>query len=131
MLKTFYHGSDQAVYVFTLHTEPDNSEVGTLILIGANGGSCVWLSVREALLQQCSVFTYSKGIIDFNYKDFIYPYFINFKISEQLKNCETCKLRDFSSLKEISLAIQDPDYKVRHNDRLGGTRQIKEAGGAR
>ena len=49
-------------------------DVGTLILVGANGGSCVRESVVTSLANGCSVLAYTKGIADFSYNPYIYPY---------------------------------------------------------
>ncbi|WP_413578703.1 isochorismatase family protein [Bdellovibrio sp. HCB290] len=50
------------------------NNIGTLLVMGANGGSCVEASILQGLNRGCRVVAYNKGIADFNYRDFVYPY---------------------------------------------------------
>lgn len=52
----------------------EKEKVSELLITGANGGACVHRSIRDALYEEYKVVAYSKGIADFNYRDFIYPY---------------------------------------------------------
>jgi nicotinamidase-related amidase len=49
-------------------------DVGKLFITGANGGACVFSSISGALQNQYDVIALSKGIADFNYREFVYPY---------------------------------------------------------
>jgi nicotinamidase-related amidase len=49
-------------------------KIGTLVVAGANGGACVRETLEGALDEHCNVIAYTRGIADFNYEDFIYPY---------------------------------------------------------
>ncbi|MCC7441510.1 MAG: isochorismatase family protein [Bdellovibrionales bacterium] len=48
--------------------------VRNLVITGANGGACVEASISGALSAGYDVTAFSRGIADFNYEDFIYPY---------------------------------------------------------
>ncbi len=76
-----------------------SKQVGTLVITGANGGACVLQSITGALARNCSVVTYNKGIADFNFKDFIYPYvgqYGNIK-----PDCTGCSFKEVSSIDGI------------------------------
>lgn len=45
-----------------------------LVIIGANGGSCVLGSIRGALEVGYVVWAYNDGLADFNFQEFIYPF---------------------------------------------------------
>jgi len=78
-------------------------KVGTLVITGANGGACVLQSITGALDGNCSVIAFNKGIADFNYKDFIYPYvnqYANIK-----PNCKSCVFKEAPSLDDVILAV--------------------------
>lgn len=65
--------------------------VGTLIIVGASGGACVKKSIIGAQHEGFDVVALSKGIADFNYKDFIYPYRDKYTFS-----ANTCREKDCS-----------------------------------
>ncbi|MCC7441232.1 MAG: cysteine hydrolase [Bdellovibrionales bacterium] len=48
--------------------------VRNLVITGANGGACVEQSIRGALAASYNVTAVSRGIADFNYDEYIYPY---------------------------------------------------------
>lgn len=75
-------------------------QVGTLIITGANGGACVLQSIRGALGNNCTVIAFSKGIADFNYKDFIYPYVGQY--SNIKPNCKDCMFKEVSSIDGVT-----------------------------
>lgn len=68
--------------------------VGTLIITGANGGACVKKSIMGALENNCSIVALDKGIADFNFKDFIYPY----SYTGVKPTCSDCTFREVSRL---------------------------------
>ena len=75
-------------------------KVGTLIMMGANGGDCVLHSITGGLGGGCAVITYSKGIVDFNSKNFIYPY--ESRYANVANNCKDCPLKEVSSIDEVA-----------------------------
>jgi nicotinamidase-related amidase len=76
--------------------------IGNLIITGANGGACVNESIYGALDNNYNVLAYSKGIADFNYTDFIYPYddIYDFK-----PKCQKCSFKEVDEFETISLAL--------------------------
>lgn len=87
-------------------------QVGTLIITGANGGACVLMSIKGALDSDCTVVAYTKGIADFNYKDFIYPYVG--KYSDLKPNCPNCSFKEISSLEGLGqYMVNRPSNVVR------------------
>ncbi len=48
--------------------------IDTLIIMGANGGACVRSSITGAIENKFNVIAFSKGIADFNFDDFMWPY---------------------------------------------------------
>lgn len=77
-------------------------KIGTLIITGANGGSCVKKSILGSLDGNCSVIAYSKGIADFNYEEFIYPYSGKYSFKP---NCADCKFMEVSTIDGIIPAL--------------------------
>jgi nicotinamidase-related amidase len=78
-VQVFKKTTDGAFEFFNQHRKElvdflQKNKVGTIGLIGANGGACVFLTALDAVNENCNVVTYSKGIIDFNFESFIYPY---------------------------------------------------------
>lgn len=69
--------------------------IDSLILMGANGGACVEATMKGAISSGYKVWAYTSGIADFNYENFIYPYFY-----EQ-------NLRDFKTWKDLGLKEYD------------------------
>jgi len=49
-------------------------KVENIVIAGANGGSCVNCSISGSLKMGYKVWTDGYAIIDFNFKNFIYPY---------------------------------------------------------
>lgn len=58
--------------------------IDSLVFVGANGGACVHQSICGALKKEFKVVSYAKGIIDFNYENFVYPYYYESKIEDDL-----------------------------------------------
>lgn len=79
-----------------------SKKIGNLIITGANGGACVQESITSSLDNNYNVISYSKGIADFNFKDFIYPYVHPYKVTP---SCEDCKLRVVKDLEVIALEL--------------------------
>jgi nicotinamidase-related amidase len=53
----------------------DENDIQDLVIMGANGGACVYDSIWGAIsLGSLQVTAFSKGIADFNYESYIYPY---------------------------------------------------------
>ena len=102
----------------------EKMDVGTLIIAGANGGACVSESIEGALDENYSVIAFSKGIADFNYKEFIYPYDDQYSFKP---TCNNCSFREFDKLSEYTLEIADGNIisgKTEVNDSSRG--RIKE-----
>jgi len=53
----------------------DELNISKLIIAGANGGSCVKSTVQGALKNNIEVVVFQEAVIDFNFKEFIYPYY--------------------------------------------------------
>jgi nicotinamidase-related amidase len=85
--------------------------IKNLIITGANGGACVANSIRGALENEYSVVPFTKGIADFNYDEFIYPYENRFNDME--KKCKTCTLSEVSSLESVKEVIQNGKMSAR------------------
>jgi nicotinamidase-related amidase len=75
------------------------NKVANLVITGANGGACVLRSITGSLDGNCNVLAYSKGIADFNYREFIYPYSGQYKGIKP--NCKDCKFRETASIDDI------------------------------
>jgi len=88
--------SSKNIYRKELVAYLQENQVGTLIITGANGGACVYLSMRGALDNNCTVIAYNRGIADFNFKDFIYP-FAGYYDNTEL-NCKNCSFKEVSSM---------------------------------
>ncbi len=79
-----------------------HEKVKNLIISGANGGSCVDSSIRGSLENNYNVLAFDRGIADFNYKEFIYPYVDQFSFSPK---CESCSFREFADFESIALEL--------------------------
>ncbi len=55
----------------------DKYLIDNLVVMGANGGACVQSTIIGALKESYTVKAYPKGIADFNYHEYIYPYYLN------------------------------------------------------
>lgn len=81
----------------------NKNRIQTLIILGANGGACVLKSIEGALENGYNVVAYPKGIADFNYQEFIYPYeghYDKIKASTKLPN-KVCTFRQVNDLNVI------------------------------
>ncbi len=83
-----------------------NNKIRKIIMTGANGGACVAKSIRDALRNGCEVVSYSRGIADFNYEPFIYPYsglYDNFIIQVNAGTCGSdCAIQEVHSLDSLT-----------------------------
>lgn len=69
--------------------------VGTLAMVGANGGSCVRQSIDKALDGNCNVVAFNKAIADFGYESFVYPFEKNYR--DVKAKCQNCKFQEAAS----------------------------------
>ena len=74
--------------------------VGTLVITGANGGACVSASIQGALKNNCTVIAFNKGIADFNFPDFIYPYAGHY--THIKPDCKNCEFREVANLENAA-----------------------------
>jgi nicotinamidase-related amidase len=88
-----------------------SKEVGNLIITGANGGACVEQSIEGSLSNNYNVIALNKGIADFNYKQFIYPYShqYNFK-----PTCESCKFLEVDDLGAVAVELAAKNVRVKN-----------------
>jgi hypothetical protein len=56
------------------------------------------------LNENCNVVAFSKGIADFNYVDFIYPYKGQYK--DLGHKCQNCSFQEKDLIKDIEIALQ-------------------------
>jgi nicotinamidase-related amidase len=96
-----------------------NQKIGNLIITGANGGACVQKSISGSLENNYNVLAFSKGIADFNYPQFIYPYDDLYKFEP---SCENCKFREVDDAEAIELELalrtpKAPEASVNESDR--------------
>lgn len=105
------------------------NQIGKLIITGANGGACVEASISGALRNNYDVIAYSKGIADFNYQGFIYPYeygegAYNYRTSK----CTNCSFKEFNSISEFDQLIREigrKNFSAKNNaGRNNSLRQI-------
>ena len=76
--------------------------IDTLIITGANGGACVKKSILGSLNGNCNIIAYNKGIADFNFEEFIYPYENRLEnIQDQCENCKVQQNDGQSQFREI------------------------------
>ncbi|QLY26898.1 isochorismatase family protein [Bdellovibrio sp. KM01] len=75
------------------------NNIGTLLITGANGGACVYQSIKGALNGNCNVVAYNKGIADFNFEDFIYPYAGYYK--DMRYHCSNCSFKETASIDRL------------------------------
>lgn len=86
----------------------ESEKVKTLIITGANGGACVKSSISGALRENYNVLAFSKGIADFNYRDFIYPYDDKYHFTPK---CKDCTFREVDDLHEIGILMESDTSK--------------------
>lgn len=79
-----------------------SKKIGNLIIAGANGGGCVSESINGLLQSNYNVLAYSKGIADFNARNFIYPYDNLLKFNPA---CKSCSFREIDEYETIALAL--------------------------
>lgn len=96
-------------------------EIGNLIITGANGGACVEQSILGSLENNYNVIAYSKGIADFNYKEFIFPYDNHYE--GLAYDCLDCKFKEIDDYETLTLAVttgvvvEENSAKVNNSDR--------------
>lgn len=76
----------------------EKHRIGNLIITGANGGACVHESIQGALAHNLTVVAHAKGIADFNFKDFIYPFSKHYKFTPVCKECVFREAEDHESV---------------------------------
>jgi len=103
----------------------EDNHIGSLIILGANGGACVKQSIKGSLEENYNVIAYNKGIADFNYRDFIYPYKDIYKFKP---NCKNCNFKEVDSLATVSLVLAtSAENKVKNKVNIDSdTKEKKE-----
>lgn len=82
------------------------NDVTNLIIMGANGGACVRASIQDVIgLGDYVVYAYSKGIADFNSKEFIYPYRDTVLLNSEYE----AQYKTLNSLNEVVDIMQFPE----------------------
>lgn len=87
-----------------------SKRISALVMTGANGGGCVLSSIEGALDSNCTVFAYTKGIADFNYRDFIYPYVGYYKYVRA--NCKDCVFQEISNRSDVASVMVQNSIRV-------------------
>lgn len=80
-------------------------KIDTLVFTGANGGACVKYSITGAMDACYHVVALSPGIVDFNYKEFIYP-FDDYHTSADFKPRPHCKSATFRQVGKVKDAAR-------------------------
>jgi nicotinamidase-related amidase len=99
-----------------------NKNIGKLIITGANGGACVFQSIEDSLDIGCKVVSYSPGIADFNYKDFIYPFTGEYNSFKSKCANQLCNFEETSSLVTLTshMISFDKESKKQPSAQTGG-----------
>ena len=90
------------------------NSIDKLIITGANGGACVLSSIEGAIKKDINVVAYTKGIADFNYSKFIFPYKYNdngVTLSYASEEGKKCKFKQTDDLAVISLEVTKGDLE--------------------
>lgn len=98
-----------------------SKEIGNLIITGANGGACVKESIDGSLKNNYNVIAYSKGIADFNYSKFIYPYDDLYKFKPK---CKDCKFREVDEAETVELELTLVNQKPPKSNKNDSDRNI-------
>lgn len=81
-------------------------KVKTLMVLGANGGACVRQSIAGALQANCSVISTERGVADFNYRKFIFPYQFkpeyNSFMNTRYGSCVNCQFRQVRQANDLT-----------------------------
>lgn len=94
-------------------------EVKNLIITGANGGACVWSSIYDAVETDVyNVYPYSKGIADFNYNNFIYPYDDRYT---DFRSSDTCIFNELDYMKDV-IAIMNNGKNSKEKSQMDSER---------
>ncbi|NUN05105.1 MAG: isochorismatase family protein [Bdellovibrio sp.] len=97
------------------------NQIGTLIIAGANGGSCVKASIEGALKNNCNVVTHSAGVADFNFREFIYPYAGRLTEMKKLeKECESCTYKEVASAERLADSMINNNHRNSVGNSGGG-----------
>lgn len=100
---------DKNKYKDELVNHLKKKKIGTIIIAGVNGAACVWESISGALQNNCSVVAFSKGIADFNSKEFSYPYAGYFK---RIKfQCADCSFKELSEVDNVASRMVNSSVK--------------------
>ncbi len=84
-----------------------DNQIGSLVIIGANGGACVHETIVGALNGNCSVHAVAAGIADFNYASFITPYMPeHYRDIVASKRCPNCDFSTEVEIQEVDLSFQ-------------------------
>ena len=99
----FFETSNSNIKAFSdfLHDQ----QIGNLIITGANGGACVESSIYGSLSNNYNVLAYSKGIADFNYEKFIFPYDDIYDFNPTCPSCKFREIDDYLAL-ELELSVK-------------------------
>lgn len=96
-------------------------QIGTLIITGANGGACVKSSIRGSLKGNCNVVAYSRGIADFNYHDFIWPYAGYYKNIKP--DCQNCTFKETNKIDSVANSMINSNNSGRASQGPIGNRE--------
>ncbi len=91
-----------------------NQEIGNLIITGANGGACVSMSIYGSLRNNYNVIAYSRGIADFNFENFIYPYDDQYADYEK-PDCPSCTFREVDDLPTLTTYLSNSSRTSRES----------------
>lgn len=88
-------------------------KVGSLIVTGINGDSCVLQSIRGALKNNCSVILYSPGVANFSFAQLVYPYTAPASLAALSSQCQNCSFHESSDLAEIEAQMRLSNPKTK------------------
>jgi nicotinamidase-related amidase len=89
----------------------ESKNIGTLVIMGANGRACVQDSIAESLGLNYHVVAFSKGIADFNYAEFKYPYAGFYKFED---GCPDCLFKEVNKLSDVVLEFEKQSLPSKH-----------------
>ena len=81
-------------------------KIKNFIMAGANGGACVQQSIQGALAANCNVVAFERGIADFNYRKYVWPYtyqeFYSLHFNQTKGACVNCDFRQVNSVADLT-----------------------------
>ncbi len=81
-------------------------KIKNFIMAGANGGACVQQSTQGALAANCNVVAFERGIADFNYRKYVWPYrfeeFYTRNFNQPRGACVNCDFRQVNSVSDLT-----------------------------